>query len=86
MFIGVVFFGSHYHPNTVHHFEARPDGMAGGIYFRLIEDVRRPDSWWTFRINLWYPIILFGILPAIFAVKKLRGGKPASTNKTTVEK
>jgi len=57
-----------------------------GIYFCLIENVRPPESWWTFSINLWYPIILFGILPAIFMVKKLRNGKLASTKETTVEK
>jgi hypothetical protein len=60
------------------------DGL--GIYFCLIEDIRRPDSWWTLMISLWYPIILFAILPAIFVVKKLRGRKPASTKKATVEK
>jgi len=57
------------------------DGL--GIYFCLIENVRPPESWWTFRINLWYPIILFGILPAIFVVKKLRNWKSASTKKET---
>lgn len=38
-------------------------------------------------IVLWCLIILiFGILPAIFAVKKLRGRKSASTKNTTIEK
>jgi hypothetical protein len=44
-----------------------------GISFRLIKDVRRPDSWWTLMISLWYPLVLFGILPTIVMVKKLRG-------------
>jgi hypothetical protein len=44
-----------------------------GIYFRTIYHAKK-RTWdqWTFIISLWYPIILFGILPAIFAVKKLR--------------
>jgi len=37
-------------------------------------------------INLWHPIILFGILPATFVIKILRGRKPASTKKTAIEK
>ncbi|HEY1717618.1 MAG TPA: hypothetical protein VGH42_04890 [Verrucomicrobiae bacterium] len=75
------------HDSTNHVDRISEKGWDGfGIYFCLIEDVRRPDSWWTFRINLWYLIILFGILPAIFAVKKLRNRKSASTKKATVEK
>jgi len=57
-----------------------------GIFYRLITDTHRPDNWWTLMISLWYPIILFGILPAIFVVKKLCGRKSASTKKTPVEK
>lgn len=57
-----------------------------GIYFRLLKDVRRSDSWWTLMISLWYPIFLFGILPAIFVIKKLCGRKSASTKETPVEK
>ncbi|MES1181134.1 MAG: hypothetical protein ABUL66_04660, partial [Verrucomicrobiota bacterium] len=57
-----------------------------GIYFRWIKDVNRPDSWWTLMVSLWYPIILFGILPAIFVVKKWRKRKLVSTKKATIEK
>jgi hypothetical protein len=58
-----------------------------GIECRLMS-VNDPavKTWWTLRISLWYPIILFGILPAIFAVKKWRGRKSASTQKTVIEK
>jgi hypothetical protein len=46
---------------------------AYGIYFCLFKDAHRPNTnRWTLMISLWYPIILFGILPAIYAIKKLR--------------
>ena len=44
-----------------------------GIYHRVINDSASKVTWWTLMISLWYPLILFGILPAIFVVKKLRG-------------
>ena len=58
-----------------------------GIYFRTIHytDKKYWDQW-TLIISLWYPIMLFGILPAIFVVKKLRNLKSASTQKPTIEK
>lgn len=43
-----------------------------GIYYHVIHKSATKVTWWTLMISLWYPIILFGILPAIFAVKKLR--------------
>ena len=44
-----------------------------GIYFSdTSHTVDKGHNWWTLMISLWYPIILFGILPAIFAIKKLR--------------
>lgn len=43
-----------------------------GIYYHVIHDSASNVTWWTLMISLWYPIILFGILPAIFVVKKLR--------------
>ncbi|HEY1718421.1 MAG TPA: hypothetical protein VGH42_09045 [Verrucomicrobiae bacterium] len=57
-----------------------------GIYFLSIYDAASKWTWWTLIISLWYPIIIFGILPAIFAVKKMRNRKSASTKKPTVEK
>jgi hypothetical protein len=42
-----------------------------GIYFRIVKDTKRADSWWTFMISLWYPVIIFGILPIVFVVKRL---------------
>jgi hypothetical protein len=57
-----------------------------GIYYLVIHDSASKWTWWTLMISLWYPIILFGISPAIFVAKKLRGEKSASTKKTTIEK
>jgi hypothetical protein len=51
-----------------------------GIYFLSIYDAASKWTWWTLIISLWYPIILFGILPAIFVVKKLRGRENVATN------
>lgn len=60
--------------------ESETHFMGYGIYFRdTNHTVDRKHNWWTLMISLWYPIILFGILPAIFLVKKLRGRKSAST-------
>jgi hypothetical protein len=51
-------------------------GLNGwGIYFRHIENSVQKSIWWTLMISLWWPIILFGMLPAIYAVKKLRAAK-----------
>ena len=55
-------------------------GMECGL-MRVNDPVVK--TWWTLRISLWYPIIIFGILPAIFVVKKLRNRKSASTKKET---
>jgi len=30
------------------------------------------EKWWTFAFSVWYPIIIFGILPLVLTVKKLR--------------
>jgi hypothetical protein len=57
-----------------------------GVYFGLADHPASNEKWWTFMISLWYPIIIFGILPAIFIVKKLRNRKSSSTKETTVEK
>jgi len=46
-----------------------------GISFRLIKDFSQPDNWWTLRVSLWYPVIFFAILPAIYCLKKLRSQK-----------
>ena len=54
--------------------------LGCGIYFSDIDHtVNKEQNWWTVFVNLWYPIILFGILPAIFVVKKWRDGKANST-------
>lgn len=47
----------------------------GILFFDLSHSVDKDKNWCTFMISLWYPIIIFGILPVIFVVKKLRGRK-----------
>ena len=49
---------------------------TGGLYFRLIKHTDTNETWWTLMVSLWYPIIIFGILPAVYVVQKLRGTKP----------
>ena len=48
---------------------------AWGLYFRLIKHADTNETWWTLMVSLWYPIIIFGILPLVFVVKKLRAAK-----------
>jgi hypothetical protein len=47
-----------------------------GTYLRLIKNADVGVTWWTFMINLWYPIIIFGILSAICVAKNLYGPRP----------
>jgi hypothetical protein len=48
-------------------------GLTGyGIYFRLIKYLDKRETSWTLMISLWYPIIMFFILPTVFAIKNLR--------------
>ncbi len=50
-----------------------------GVYYRdTSHTVDKVHNWWTLAISLWYFIILFGILPTIFVIKKLRDRKSAS--------
>jgi hypothetical protein len=43
-----------------------------GIYFRSFNTVGKHDLWWTLKFSLWYPVVAFGILPAIFVIKRVR--------------
>ncbi|MEI9863238.1 MAG: hypothetical protein WDN00_01485 [Limisphaerales bacterium] len=53
------------------------NGCTGyGIYYRLIKDPARTDSWWTLMFSLWYPVVTFSILPLIFLIKKWHAAKP----------
>ena len=54
-----------------------------GIYFRLIKDTKMVGSWWTLMISLWYPVIIFAILPVTFAVKKWRAKGKLPTGRIT---
>jgi hypothetical protein len=53
----------------------RVTGVNGfGVYFRhIVDPTNQSKNWWTLMVNIWYPIIAFGILPAIFLVKQIRG-------------
>lgn len=42
-----------------------------GVSFHLIRDNRMSNNWWTLAFSPWYPIIIFGILPAICLFKRL---------------
>jgi hypothetical protein len=46
-----------------------------GIYFRQITVTTGKGTWWTLLVSFWYPIIMFGILPSIFLIKKLLAPK-----------
>jgi hypothetical protein len=43
-----------------------------GIDYRIVKDTRRSDSWWTLNFSIWYPIIIFSILPLVFFMRKWR--------------
>ena len=49
-----------------------------GTYFRIVKDTKRTDNWWTLMFSLWYPIIIFSVLPAVYVVQKPRGTKPVT--------
>jgi hypothetical protein len=54
---------------------------GGGIYFRHIKHtIEKDKDWWTLMISLWYPIIIFGILPSVFVAKKFCATKGARRN------
>ena len=63
-------------------------GFEGcGIYYHVVINYSASKAmWWTLIISLWYPIIIFSILPAIFVIERLCGRKPASTKEASVEK
>jgi len=47
-----------------------------GIFFsKISHTVDKVHNWWTFMISLWYPVVIFGILPAVYVVQKIRGTK-----------
>ncbi|MBU6410189.1 MAG: hypothetical protein KGR98_07360 [Verrucomicrobia bacterium] len=44
-----------------------------GIFFsRIFHSVDKAQNWWTLMISLWYPIIIFAILPCVLVIKALR--------------
>jgi len=40
-----------------------------GMYFRSISSSLQKGRSWTFRISIWYPIVLFAIYPALFFLR-----------------
>jgi hypothetical protein len=42
-----------------------------GVYLRLIKNTDVGKTWWTLIINLWYPIVIFGILSIVLVLKRL---------------
>jgi hypothetical protein len=52
------------------------NGFTGyGIYYRLIKDPARSDSWWTLMFSVWHPIVIFSILPLLFFIRKWQATK-----------
>jgi len=45
---------------------------SAGLYFRSIKNSAEKGRSWTFRISIWYPIVLFAIYPALFFLKNWR--------------
>jgi hypothetical protein len=46
--------------------------LGYGIFFwDMNHTINKEQNWWTFFINLLYPIIFFGILPFIVVVRKV---------------
>jgi hypothetical protein len=44
-----------------------------GIYYRHFEWWNRTDPWWTLAVSLWYPAVLFAVLPSWCIIRKYRG-------------
>jgi hypothetical protein len=63
-----------------------PEGWHScGIYFLSIRYADGREAWWTFMTNLWYPIVVFAILPAVCLVQKLHGNghRPVTYSEAT---
>ncbi|HEV2329614.1 MAG TPA: hypothetical protein VGY56_12610 [Verrucomicrobiae bacterium] len=57
----------------------REKGLTGlGLYFRSIGYAGKDETWWTLIISLWYPLVIFAILPAVWVGQKLLGCKLAN--------
>jgi hypothetical protein len=60
-------------------------GLTGyGIYFRSIKYIDKKETWWTLMISLWYPVIIFAILPLAFVVKKWCATNKLPTGRPTL--
>ena len=53
-------------------------GDLPGIYYRHFESWKEQRPWWTLRVALWYPIVLFAVLPTMWMIRRGRlwFGKP----------
>ena len=41
-----------------------------GIYYRHFIWGKQTAPWWTLRVSLWYPIVLFAILPLFWMIRR----------------
>jgi hypothetical protein len=41
-----------------------------GFFYRIVNDTDRKETWWTLMFSIWYPIIIFAILPLVFIIKR----------------
>lgn len=55
-------------------------GDVAGVYYRHFEWTDSGETLWTLEISLWYPILLFAILPARSVIRLIRSsGRSRST-------
>ena len=53
--------------------------LGYGIFFwKMSHTINQEQNWWTFFFSLWYPIVIFAILPTIFLIKKFVSKKRKS--------
>ena len=41
-----------------------------GIYYRQFVWWKQEFPWWTLRVSLWHPIVLFAILPMLWVIRR----------------
>ena len=57
-----------------------------GIYCRSFTRTQHPNhfAWRTCAVSLWYPILIFSILPLIWRIRRFRASRRNSAHKTTL--
>lgn len=59
--------------------EKRAFGDTAGIYYRYFRD--GPDTLWTLMLSIWYPAVLFSLLPGWYGLRRVwsaSGSAPTS--------